>query len=234
MAGPTNWLTDRADSEGGEFLPLDTYLTIFRRPAMGRQRTDHRPAGAPPEARPLHLAQKTPAGGSGRLPSRLHALGPPLRQRRRRPAAGARLQHRPDRHLPFPRPGAAAQLSRLLFLAAPPLRRRCDRAHGQARQSRMAARQGAGAVRNLPARGGAWADAACLSVHRQRPRRRHPGQAPGAGGDHRPPDPAAHPRRKLRPAARSRSAGGRILRGRRRRSAPDRASAPRDPVAVAM
>ncbi|PXW72419.1 cobaltochelatase CobN subunit [Loktanella sp. PT4BL] len=29
MAGPTNWLTDRADKEGGEILPLDTYLTYF-------------------------------------------------------------------------------------------------------------------------------------------------------------------------------------------------------------
>ena len=29
MAGPTNWLTDRADKEGGEFLPLDTYNTYF-------------------------------------------------------------------------------------------------------------------------------------------------------------------------------------------------------------
>ncbi len=73
--------------------------------------------------------------------------------------------------------------------------------------------------------------AAYLSVHRQRPRRRHAGQAPRAGGDHRPPDPAADPRRNLRAAARSRSAGRRILRGRRRRPAPDRASAARDPVA---
>ena len=29
MAGPTNWLTDRADKEGGEFLPLDTYNSYF-------------------------------------------------------------------------------------------------------------------------------------------------------------------------------------------------------------
>ena len=29
MAGPTNWLTDRADREGGEFLPLDTYKQHF-------------------------------------------------------------------------------------------------------------------------------------------------------------------------------------------------------------
>ncbi len=29
MAGPTNWLTDRADKEGGEFLPLDIYDAHF-------------------------------------------------------------------------------------------------------------------------------------------------------------------------------------------------------------
>ena len=29
MAGPTNWLTDRAVREGGEFLPLDTYKQHF-------------------------------------------------------------------------------------------------------------------------------------------------------------------------------------------------------------
>jgi cobaltochelatase CobN len=29
MAGPTNWLTDRATKQGGELLPLDTYLTHF-------------------------------------------------------------------------------------------------------------------------------------------------------------------------------------------------------------
>ncbi|MFQ1699503.1 cobaltochelatase subunit CobN [Loktanella agnita] len=29
MAGPTNWLTDRAEKEGGEFLPLDVYQQHF-------------------------------------------------------------------------------------------------------------------------------------------------------------------------------------------------------------
>jgi len=29
MDGPTNWLTDRADKEGGEFLPLDIYQQYF-------------------------------------------------------------------------------------------------------------------------------------------------------------------------------------------------------------
>ncbi len=29
MAGPTNWLTDRADKQGGEILPLDVYKTHF-------------------------------------------------------------------------------------------------------------------------------------------------------------------------------------------------------------
>ncbi len=29
MSGPTNWLTDRADKDGGKLLPLDTYLQHF-------------------------------------------------------------------------------------------------------------------------------------------------------------------------------------------------------------
>ena len=42
--------------------------------------------------------------------------------------------------------------------------------------------------------------AAPLSVHRQRSRRRNPGQTTNAGGHPRPPHPAAHPRGKLRSA----------------------------------
>ena len=76
----------------------------------------------------------------------------------------------------------------------------CDRPHRQARQSRMAARQGAGAVGRLLARGGARAAAASLSVHRQRSRRGHAGQAPRRGGHHRSPDAAADPRRDLWPS----------------------------------
>ena len=68
----------------------------------------------------------------------------------------------------------------------------------------MAARQGHGAVGRLPARGGAGAAAAPLPVHRQRPRRGHPGQAAGGGGDRRSPDAAADPRRELGRAARAR------------------------------
>ncbi|MEL6681566.1 MAG: cobaltochelatase subunit CobN [Pseudomonadota bacterium] len=29
MDGPTNWLTDRADKDGGQFLPMDTYISHF-------------------------------------------------------------------------------------------------------------------------------------------------------------------------------------------------------------
>ena len=96
-----------------------------------------------------------------------------------------------------------------------------DRAHRQARQSRMAAGQGAGAV------------------GRRASRRRRSGPLPhlypfivndpgegtqakrrAAAGHHRPPDAAADARRELRPAARSRAAGRRVLRGGRARSAP--------------
>ena len=61
--------------------------------------------------------------------------------------------------------------------------------------------------------GGARAAAASLSVHRQRSRRGQPGEAAGAGGHRRSPDPAPDPRRQLRPAGRDRAADRRVLRG---------------------
>jgi cobaltochelatase CobN len=57
-----------------------------------------------------------------------------------------------------------------------------------------------------------------LSLHRQRPGRGQSGQAPGPGGDRRPPDAAADPRRVLRAPRGARVAGRRILRGGRCRS----------------
>ena len=168
------------------------------------------PAGR--DRKPLGRARARPVLRPGRDRLRpFRPVGAGLRSCRRRRAAGPRLQHRPGRDLSQPRPGAAAQLPRLLFLAARKLRRAGDRPHGQARQPGMAAGQGGGAVGNLLARGGAGAPAPCLSLHRQRPRRGHPGQAPGAGGDRRPPDAATHPGGKLWPAARSRGACRRIL-----------------------
>ena len=68
-----------------------------------------------------------------------------------------------------------------------------------------------GAVGRLPARGGAGAVAASLSVHRQRSRRGHAGQAAGRGRDRRSPDPAADPGRELGRARRAGGAGRRVL-----------------------
>ena len=73
--------------------------------------------------------------------------------------------------------------------------RRCGDRSRQARHPRMAAGQGAGAVGGMFSRGGARAAAASLPVHRQRSRRGQPGEAAGAGGHRRSPDPAADPRR---------------------------------------
>ncbi len=73
---------------------------------------------------------------------------------------------------------------------------------------------------SLLSRGGARAAAASLSLHRQRSGRGHAGQAARRRGDRRPPDAAADPRRELRPAARARGAGRRVLRGGAARPAP--------------
>lgn len=55
-----------------------------------------------------------------------------------------------------------------------------------------------------------------------------PGQAPHPGGDHRPPDAAADPRRELRPAARPGAPGRRVLRCLAARPTPRRTVARRD------
>jgi cobaltochelatase CobN len=60
------------------------------------------------------------------------------------PARGYNIDPKDTYHDAGPR--AAAWLSRLLRLPAPAFRRACHRTHGQTRQSRMAARQGAGPV----------------------------------------------------------------------------------------
>lgn len=62
MAGPTNWLTDRADREGGEVLPLDIYKQHFDALpyAVKQQITDH---WGHPEDDPFILARKLPPEG---------------------------------------------------------------------------------------------------------------------------------------------------------------------------
>ena len=194
LAGPTNWLADRAERTGGETLSLAAYREAWGAlPHEVRQKVETR-WGAP-EADPFCTAD------GFRLS--IHRFGNVVD----RPATCPRLQHRPGRDLPLPRPRPAAQLLRLLLLAAPPLARRCAGPHGQARQSRMVAGQVGGAVGGMLSRRRARPDAQHLPFHRERPGRGYPGQAPGPGGDHRPPDAAADPRRDLWAAARPRGAG---------------------------
>ena len=75
---------------------------------------------------------------------------------------------------------------------------RRDRPCRQARQSRMAAGQGAGAVGDVLAGSGARAAAARLSVHRQRSGRGHAGEAARRRRDRRSSDAADDARRDLR------------------------------------
>ena len=175
--------------------------------------------------RPLGRPEHGPPCGGWRIRARAAAA----RQRRGRDPAGARLQHRPERQLPRPGPAAAARLSRVLWLAAPGIRRARDRPHGQARQSGMAAGQGAGALGRVLSGGRAGPPAAHLPVHRQRSRRRRAGEAAGCRGDRRSSDAAADACRDLRTVVRARAAGRRVLRGRRAGSAAHGVPARRDP-----
>ena len=160
---------------------------------------------------------------------RFRARRAAARQSGRGHPAGARLPHRSRPELSRPGPAAAAWLSRLLRLAAAGLRRPCRGPHGQARQSRMAAGQGAGALGRLFPRSRPRPPAPHLPLHRQRPGRGQPGQAPQRRGDRRPSDAALDPRRILRAARRARAAGRRVLRRGRGRPAPHRLPARRDP-----
>ena len=59
MAGPTNWLTDRADKEGGEVLPLDTYKKHFNAlPWTVKEQITHR--WGTPEQDPFLCSIKLP------------------------------------------------------------------------------------------------------------------------------------------------------------------------------
>ncbi len=98
----------------------------------------------------------------------------------------------------------------------------------QARQSGMAAGQERRPVGAVLAERDSRPAAEYLSVYRQRSGRGRAGQTAHPGGDHRPPDATADPRRKLRPAARSGAPGRRILRGQPARPAPRRRAARRD------
>ncbi len=209
---------ERAAEESFSFAD---YSAFFAHPAARGAAARHRALGRG-RARPV-----LPSG-----PARLRPLRDPRLVRCGnvavliQPARGYNIDPKASYHDPALVPPHA--YLRLLCLARRRLpRRRGDRSR-QARQSRMAAGQGAGAVGGMLSRGGARAAAASLSLHRQRSRRGHAGQAPRAGGDHRSSDAAADPRRELWPAGRARAADRRILRGGARRSAPRRSCSPRE------
>ena len=82
----------------------------------------------------------------------------------------------------------------------------------------MAARQEHRPVGRLPAGCGAGAVAASLSLHRQRSRRGHPGQAPRQRGHYRSSDATDDPRRTARRSGAAGNAGRRVCAGRRSRS----------------
>src|SRR5690606_11164078 len=56
MSGPTNWLTDRADRQGGETLPLQTYLEHYAKlPLALREQVESR--WGKPEQDPFLLTE---------------------------------------------------------------------------------------------------------------------------------------------------------------------------------
>lgn len=65
MAGPTNWLTDRAETAGGEILPLEDYKAAYAKlPYDVRAQIEDR--WGPPENDPFFLAKiPTPTGADG-------------------------------------------------------------------------------------------------------------------------------------------------------------------------
>ncbi len=76
MAGPTNWLTDRADRDGGETLPLDIYLNHYQAlPWEVRNRIETR--WGPPQDDPFFCSQILPAerAANGGFKLSVHRFG---------------------------------------------------------------------------------------------------------------------------------------------------------------
>ncbi|MCY4181115.1 MAG: cobaltochelatase subunit CobN, partial [Litoreibacter sp.] len=79
MAGPTNWLTDRAETTGGETLPLEDYLRSYQTlPYAVRQRIEDR--WGKPEDDPFFIASKISppegkAANSGAFKLSIHRFG---------------------------------------------------------------------------------------------------------------------------------------------------------------
>ena len=182
-----------------------------RDPDVGLSRLAERPAAGPPAR-----AGRDLGGARGRC---LPPARAPLRQCPRAAAARSRCAGRSQVGLSRRQLPAEPCLRRALCLAA---RDREDRRPGPSRHARhpgMAARQGAGAVGRLLARGGAGRAAGDLSLHRQQSRRGGAGQAASGRRHHRPSDAAAQRRRPARPAGRARRHHRGICCGRRSRPA---------------
>ena len=145
-AGPR--LADRGEARRQPDPDLDRDVRALVRHAARRLPQGRRVALGPRARRAVR--------GERRHRRRRH----PQRQRRADRAAAARLRREPGRDLPRPGPPALAPLPRRVPLARRAagrgrLRRRRDRAHGQARQPRVAAGQDAGHERVVRDRRGA-------------------------------------------------------------------------------
>ena len=155
------WLTEDQLRAAVARVPLAAYQAWFATLPAELRDADARALG-PAARQPLRRRRRDRAGGAA------------VRQRRADDPAAARLRREPDRDLPRPRPAAVAPLPGGLPLAGDGrggrrLRGARGRAPGQARDARVAARQGARPVRVVRARRGARRPAAVLPVHRQRP-----------------------------------------------------------------
>ncbi|MGR3491118.1 MAG: cobaltochelatase subunit CobN, partial [Shimia sp.] len=67
-SGPTNWLTDRAEKDGGETLPLSTYRTNYDRLPY-EVRTQIETRWGAPEADPFFIFPEIPRGSGGSAPA---------------------------------------------------------------------------------------------------------------------------------------------------------------------
>jgi cobaltochelatase CobN len=192
--GVTNDLAARAQRLNRESLELPHYLDFFHRLPQAVQEAVTARWGAP-EDDPHFVPGEVSCGGFalsvicfGRV-----VVGV-------QPARGYNIDPVSSYHDP-------ARLLGLLRLAARGLWGPCPGPYGEAWHPGMATRQGPSAIRGLLSRGSLWALAAPLPLYRQRPRRRHPGQAAGTSGDHRPPNTAFDSRRELWAAERPRTVG---------------------------
>jgi cobaltochelatase CobN len=196
MAGPTNWLTDRATRTGGVLLPIADYIAHYQILPYGlRARLEER-WGAP-ESDPFFDPKE---GGFKLSILRFGNVTLGLQPARGYNIDPVETYHSPDLIPPHN------------YLAFYFWIRHHQKAQAIVHMGKH------GNLEWLPGKALAMSDsclpegnfgtnAACLSLHRQRPRRGLPSQAACAGGDHRSPHPTPHPCGNLWPAARPRSFG---------------------------